>query len=122
MNWDSRVCSRGLAGINPLYERAAKALSFPAARFNALFFKLNGIDWSRIEDRSSAASIPAVSVSGARNSEIPMQHGNACTRHDRADVRPDGRCPHCRRAAGRRYAQSCRDARKRLAAIEALIA
>jgi hypothetical protein len=39
-----------------------------------------------------------------------------------ADLRPNGRCIHCSREAQKKYRQSCRDARKRLQAIEALIA
>jgi hypothetical protein len=51
-------------------------------------------------------------------------HGNACTRHTRRgpeDYR-NGRCIYCQREAQRRYARSCRDARRRLKAIEAALA
>lgn len=50
----------------------------------------------------------------------------ACTRHVHrgpADFRPDGRtCIHCSREAQKRYRESCRDARRRLAQIEAVLA
>lgn len=49
----------------------------------------------------------------------------ACTRHARRgpqDRRPDGRCIHCQREAQKRYRDACRDARRRLAAIQELIA
>lgn len=48
-----------------------------------------------------------------------------CDRHVRRgpeDYRPNGRCAHCAREASRKYGQKCREARRRLAAIEALIA
>ncbi|ULN42896.1 hypothetical protein MI149_07330 [Mycolicibacterium crocinum] len=51
-------------------------------------------------------------------------HGNACTRHTRRgpeDYR-QGRCIHCQREAQRRYAKSCRDARRKLRQIEAALA
>jgi hypothetical protein len=50
-------------------------------------------------------------------------HGNACTRHIRRpeDIRPDGRCVHCRREAGRRYSRSCVEARRKVRRFEALI-
>jgi hypothetical protein len=49
----------------------------------------------------------------------------ACTRHVHRgpqDRRPDGRCIHCQREAQKRYRDACRDARRRLAAIQELIA
>lgn len=49
-------------------------------------------------------------------------HGNACTRHPRDNVRPDGRCRYCRTEAQKRYVRAGRDARRRLAAIEAALA
>lgn len=49
-----------------------------------------------------------------------------CTRHVHRgpeDYRPDGRtCIHCQREAQKRYRQGLRDARRRLAAIEAALA
>lgn len=48
-----------------------------------------------------------------------------CTRHVHRgpqDRRPDGRCAFCQREAQRRYRESCRDARRRLRDVEALLA
>jgi hypothetical protein len=47
-------------------------------------------------------------------------HGNACTKHPRDESR--SRCMHCKRAGDRRYTQACRDARRKLMAIEAALA
>lgn len=48
-----------------------------------------------------------------------------CSRHVHSgpqDLRPDGRCIWCSREAQRNYRIRCRDARRRLVAIEAALA
>jgi hypothetical protein len=48
----------------------------------------------------------------------------ACTRHIHRgpeDYRPSGACIHCSREGQRAYGKSCRAARRRLKAIEALM-
>ena len=49
-------------------------------------------------------------------------HGNACTRHDRTQIRPDGRCRRCHADAARRYRRSCVEARHKLRQLELLLA
>lgn len=51
-----------------------------------------------------------------------MRHGNACTKHPRDNVRPDGRCRYCRTEAQKRYMRSCVEARRQLAAVQAALA
>ena len=48
-----------------------------------------------------------------------------CTNHDHRvpnDITPAGRCRACVKEAQRRYGKSCRDAKRKLSAIEAALA